>query len=162
MAQFHEEQHFQWIFAAIFFIPALIVGLGLYLQRGVAEPAVPGALLWPALAVTMAVAVWIAGAKLVTEVRADGLFIDFIWLWPERTIAWDQITSVEARTYRPVRDFGGWGVRWAARGIVYHARGRRGVRLILASGERVLVGSQRPDELALAIGAQAGVPSKTL
>jgi hypothetical protein len=133
----------------------------LYRQWGVAQPAIAGSLLWPALAVTLAVAVWTAGARLITEVREDGLFIDFIWLWPERTIPWDQITGVETRTYRPVRDFGGWGVRWATRGIVYHARGKQGVRLILASGERVLVGSQRPGELAEAIAARAGVPSKT-
>jgi hypothetical protein len=59
---------------------------------------------------------------------------------------------VEALTYRPIKDFGGWGVRWAARGIVYNARGKRGVRMVLASGERVLVGSQRAEDLARAIG----------
>ena len=79
------------------------------------------------------------------------MYIWFVWLWPERTIPWDQIRSVETRTYRPIKDFGGWGVRWAARGIVYHARGNRGVRLVLASGERVMIGSQRPDDLARAI-----------
>jgi len=96
--------------------------------------------------------------KLVTEVRDNGLFVCFVWLWPERTIPWDQIRSVETRSYRPVRDFGGWGVRWATRGIVYHARGKRGVRLALASGERVLIGSQRPDDLARAIAVRSGVP----
>jgi hypothetical protein len=84
------------------------------------------------------------------------MFICFVWLWPERTIPWDQIRSVETRTYRPIRDFGGWGVRWVAKGIVYHARGNRGVRLILPD-ERVLVGSQRPEELARAIAERTGL-----
>jgi len=96
--------------------------------------------------------------KLVTEVRDDGLLICFVWLWPERTIPWDQIRSVETRTDRPIRDFGGYGVRWAARGVVYHACGNRGVRMVLASGERVLIGSQRPDELARAVAARTGLP----
>jgi hypothetical protein len=108
--------------------------------------------------VALVVAVWFLRLKLVTEVRGDGLYVCFVWLWPERTIPWDQIRDVATRTYRPIRDFGGWGVRWAARGIVYHARGKRGVRLVLASGERLLIGSQRPEELAQAVAARTGLP----
>jgi hypothetical protein len=115
-------------------------------------------LLWPAFAVSVVVAVWFLRIQLVTEVRDAGLFISFVWLWPERTIPWDQMRSVEVRTYRPILDFGGWGVRSAARGIVYHARGNRGVRLVLASGERVLIGSQRAGDLAQAIASRAGLP----
>jgi hypothetical protein len=158
MAQFREEQHFEWFWIAMFCVPALIVGYGLYRQAGLNQPLVSGALLWPAFIVAVVVAVWLARTKLVTEVRDDGLFVCFVWLWPERTIPWDQTRSVEARSYRPIRDFGGWGVRWATRGIVYHARGKSGVRLVLASGERVLIGSQRPDDLARAIAARSGVP----
>jgi len=142
----------------MFCVPTLIVGYGLYRQAWLHQSSMSGALLWPAFAVALVVAVWFLRLKIETEVRDDGLFICFVWLWPERTIPWDQIRSVETRTYRPIRDFGGWGVRWAARGIVYHARGNRGVRLVLASGERVLVGSQRPDELARAIATRTGLP----
>jgi len=152
MEPFHEEQRFEWFWAAALWMPAAIVGLGLY------NRVASGALLWPAFAVTVAVGVWFSCLKLVTEARDDGLFIWFVWLWPERTIPWDQIRTIETRTYRPIRDFGGWGVRWAARGIVYHARGNQGVRLILASGERVLIGSQDPPALARAIGQRTGLP----
>jgi hypothetical protein len=157
MAQFREEQRFEWFWTAMFCVPALIVGYGLYRQLGLKEPSISGALLWPAFVVAVVVGVWFLRLKMVTEVRDQGLFVDFVWLWPERTIPWDQIRSVEARTYRPIRDFGGWGVRWAARGIVYHARGNRGARMVLASGERVLIGSQRADELARAIAERAGL-----
>jgi hypothetical protein len=142
----------------MFCMPALIVGYGLYRSVWLNQPLLSGALLWPAFAVAVVVAVWFLRLKLVTEVRDNGLYICFVWLWPERTISWDQVRSVETRTYRPIRDFGGWGVRWAARGIVYHARGNRGARMVLASGERVLVGSQRPEELARAIAERTGLP----
>jgi hypothetical protein len=157
MAQFREEQRFEWFWTAMFCVPALIVGYGLYRQVWLNQPFVSGALLWPAFAVAVVVAVWLWRLKLVTEVREDGLYICFVWLWPERTIPWDQIRGVETRTYRPIRDFGGYGVRWAARGIVYHARGKRGARIVLASGERVLIGSQRADELACAIAEHTGL-----
>jgi hypothetical protein len=158
MSQFREEQRFEWFWTAMFCVPAVIVGYGLYWQAGLSQPSISSALLWPAFAVAVVVAVWFLRLKMVTEVRDEGLYVCFVWLWPERTIPWDQIRSVETRTYRPIRDFGGWGVRWAARGIVYHARGNRGVRLVLASGERVLIGSQRPDDLARAIAERAGLP----
>jgi len=152
MAHFREEQHFEWFWTAALWVPALIVGYGLV--RQVAS----GALLWPAFVVTVGVGFWFTRLKLVTEVRDDGLFISFEWLWPERTIYWDQIRTVETRTYRPIRDFGGWGVRWATRGIVYHARGHQGVRMVLTSGERVLIGSRQPADLAHAIGQRTGLP----
>ena len=142
----------------MFCIPAIIVGYGLCRQFLLNQPFISGGLLLPAFVVALVVAVWFMRLKLVTEVRDEGLYICFVWLWPERTIRWDQIRSVETRTYRPIRDFGGWGVRWAARGIVYHARGNRGVRLVLASDERVLIGSARPDELVRAIAERAGLP----
>jgi hypothetical protein len=158
MPQFREEQRFDWYLTAMFCMPALIVGYGLYRSVWLNQPLLSGALLWPAFAVAVVVAVWFLRLKLVTEVRDNGLYICFVWLWPERTIPWEQVRSVETRTYRPIRDFGGWGVRWAARGIVYHARGNRGTRMVLASGERVLVGSQRPEELARAIAERTGLP----
>ena len=68
------------------------------------------------------------------------------------------VRSCEARTYRPLREYGGWGVRrgWKG-GWAYNVRGNRGVQLVLEDGTSILVGSQRADELAAAIQAAAGV-----
>jgi len=146
MVHFREEQRFEWYWTVVWLIPVAIIGYGLY------RHVLSAILLWPALVVIAVAAAWLNQSKLLTEVRTDGLWIHFVLIWPERTIAWSQIKSLETITYRPIKDFGGWGVRWAARGIVYSARGKRGVRMVLASGERVLVGSQRADDLARAIG----------
>ncbi len=157
MANFREEQRFEWFWTVMFCVPALMTGYGLYRQVVMNQPFMPAGLLWPAFLVTVVVAIWFLRLKLVTEVRDNGLFIWFVWLWPERTIPWDQIRTIETRTYRPILDFGGWGVRWAARGIVYHAHGKQGVRLVLESGERVLVGSAHSEDLAKAIAARTGL-----
>jgi hypothetical protein len=146
MVYFREEQKFEWFWTVVWLVPVAMIGYGLY------QEVISSILLWPALVVTVVVAVWINRLKLITEVRSDVLWIHFVLLWPERSIAWNEIQRAEAITYRPVKDFGGWGVRWAARGVVYNARGKRGVRMVLVSGERVLVGSQRAEDLARAIG----------
>ena len=102
-------------------------------------------------------AVWFLFGRLVTEVRDFALSIRFFLLWPEETIPWSEIRSAEAVTYNPLTT--GWGVRWSAEGRVYSVSGNRGVRLQLSSGESLLVGSQRADELAHAITERIGAPA---
>jgi hypothetical protein len=69
-----------------------------------------------------------------------------------RTIARADIARWEARTYRPIREYGGWGLRLSRRGRAYSISGNRGVELTLTDGRRVMIGSRRPEELAAAIG----------
>jgi hypothetical protein len=89
--------------------------------------------------------------RLVTDVRANELSVAMRGLWRERRIPLDQIKSAKSVTYDPVRDYGGFGVRTTARGKAYIASGHRGVRLELAKGGVILIGSERPEELELAI-----------
>jgi len=159
MVYFHEEQRFNWV-GGLMMIPAVGSGLALFRQvwqgHPIGDPPLANSLLWSIFVVSVVVAVWFSLTKLVVEVRDDVLSIDFRFLWPLRTIEWRQMRRAEAIAYRPVRDFGGWGVRWAPRGVVYNTGGNRGVRIYMVSGERVLVGSRRADELAQAITARIG------
>jgi hypothetical protein len=94
-------------------------------------------------------------SKLVIEVRRDGLYYRY-HPFHRRThhIARDQIKTAEARTYRPIAEYGGWGLRGAWKkggGSAYNVYGNRGLQLELANGKRILFGSQRADELASAV-----------
>lgn len=72
--------------------------------------------------------------------------------WTNRLISYSDITSAIAREYNPVKEYGGWGVRSSRKnGIAYNIKGTRGVQLVLSDGKRILLGSQRADELAAAI-----------
>jgi hypothetical protein len=79
-------------------------------------------------------------------------------MWPlvSRTIARTHIEGAEARTYRPIREYGGWGVRLGPRGWAYSTSGDRGVLLTLVEGRAVMIGSRRADDLAAAIRAMTG------
>jgi hypothetical protein len=94
--------------------------------------------------------------RLDMGVRVDGqaLSVRFSPLWGTR-IALADVASCEPRVYRPVLEYGGWGVRYSpfGRGWAYNVSGNRGVQLVLANGRRVLVGSRRPEALADAINA---------
>ena len=93
--------------------------------------------------------------RLVVEVRRDGLYYRY-HPFHRRThhIARDQIKTAAARTYRPIAEYGGWGLRGAWKkggGSAYNVYGNRGLQLELANGKRILFGSQRADELASAV-----------
>ena len=55
--------------------------------------------------------------------------------------------------YSPIRDCGGWGVRHYKSGKAYNVSGNRGVVLEFLDGRPILIGSQRPEELAKAIAS---------
>jgi hypothetical protein len=96
--------------------------------------------------------------ELTVTVRPSEFDIRFRPL-TRRRIPHAAVRSCEARTYRPLREYGGWGVRrgWKG-GWAYNVRGNRGVQLVLEDGSSILVGSQRADDLAAAIQSAAGLP----
>ncbi len=92
--------------------------------------------------------------RLVTEVRDDGVYVRFVPLQPRFVrIAPETITEAQSVIYRPIGEFGGWGIRYGSGGKAYNVSGNRGVRIKLTGGRSVLIGSQRPDILADAIKA---------
>jgi hypothetical protein len=89
--------------------------------------------------------------RLVTELLPTELLVSMRGLWRRRRIAVNDIKSVETITFDPVRDFGGYGIRTTRQGTAYIAGGNNGVRLQLASGATLVIGSERSKELADAI-----------
>ena len=104
------------------------------------------------LAILGAVGVFIYSIRLRTEVRADGIYVQ---LWPlhqsYRQISWDEIEHYEARRYEPLREFGGWGIRWAPGKLAYSAGGNHGAWIQRTDERSILIGSQRAEEFVSAI-----------
>jgi hypothetical protein len=71
-------------------------------------------------------------------------------------IPWAEVTACKPRTYRPVLEYGGWGIRYGRGRKAYNVSGKQGVELQLANGRLLMIGSQRPDELAQAIESAMG------
>ena len=92
------------------------------------------------------------------EVRSDHLFIA---LGPihlvRRRIRYSDVEAVSAVIYRPIREFGGWGVRWWGGKTAWTIRGNRAVKVELRSGKAVYVGSRYPQRLAGRIEAAMAV-----
>ena len=64
-----------------------------------------------------------------------------------KKIAWDEIENYEVIKYRPLTDYGGYGVRYGFKGKAYNVRGNMGLQLTLKTGKKILLGTQKPTEL---------------
>ena len=62
-----------------------------------------------------------------------------------------RIAAVEAVSYRPLREYGGWGIRRGKGGSAYTVSGNQGVCISLTDGTSFLIGSQRADEFGVAL-----------
>lgn len=92
------------------------------------------------------------GTVLITEVRGDGIYIRYIPFHRQfRFMPFDAIKAYESITYRPLREYGGWGIRYGPGGKAYNVKGNRGVQLALQSGRKILLGSQNPEAFVYAI-----------
>jgi hypothetical protein len=90
--------------------------------------------------------------RLVTQVNAHGLFIRFIpfHFWTKE-IDLKDVKHIEAKQYRPILEYGGWGIRMGWKKKAYNVYGNKGVELLLKNDKKLLIGSQRAEELAKAI-----------
>lgn len=94
--------------------------------------------------------------KLVTEVRYDSLYVRFFPLqFHSHKISYGEIKNYEIRTYSALKEYGGYGIRYGTKGKAYNVYGNRGIQFEFLDGKRLLIGSQRPEELIQALRSVA-------
>jgi len=160
---FREVQHFRqpWLWLLI----AVIFGVTVwgFVQQIVLgrpfgqNPASDTVMMVIAFVFGLAFPVLFLVANLTVEVRGDGLYYRFFpFHWSFHRISVETLAKYEVRTYRPIRDYGGWGIRYGRGGKAYNVSGNRGVMLELSDGRSLLIGSQKPEDMAGAIGLALG------
>jgi len=106
---------------------------------------IPLIIYWVIFGVSLPVLLFFS--KLIIEVCNDGIYIRFSPFHRTfRRIAFTEIKQCEVQTYRPIRDYGGWGIRVRCKGKAYNVSGDRGVQIELINGDQLLIGSQQAEE----------------
>jgi hypothetical protein len=152
---FQETQPVPKAWTLLSVIPGLalvIVALG----ASVTGEPVPLSVVAVLVAVTLALGFWTRKLALITEVDDRDITLRYRGLLKTRVIPISSVRDARPRTYRPIRDYGGWGIKFGPKGWVYNVSGREGVQLQLTEGKPLLIGSRRPDELAEAITSSRG------
>ncbi|MGB9603599.1 MAG: hypothetical protein ACP5MG_05975 [Verrucomicrobiia bacterium] len=85
--------------------------------------------------------------RLIVVVGENALLIYFR-PFIKKLIEYEAIQSCEAVQYKPIREFGGWGIRYRSGETAYTVSGDCGVRLHLKNGKKILIGSHQSERLS--------------
>lgn len=90
--------------------------------------------------------------KLQTIINEEGICVRMYPLQRHfRIYRWEHIERAYLRTYKPIREFGGWGIRGLGNNKALNVSGTEGLQLIFKGGEKMLIGTLEPDAIQLAL-----------
>jgi hypothetical protein len=88
-------------------------------------------------------------------VTLDGQYIYYRYppyIRKERKLGKTDIKEMYVRQYKPIWEYGGYGYRYRfGAGTALNVSGNKGLQLILSNGKKLLLGTQKPQELEKAI-----------
>lgn len=86
--------------------------------------------------------------RLDTEISDQGISARLFPLHREfRRFSWDDISHIEVRKYKPLREYGGWGLRFGRNGKAWNISGNQGIQLVFQNGKKLLIGTNQPEEV---------------
>jgi len=143
--EYRESQKFNqwwlWVMNLVLFVGLVFLGYDSWSNGGDLLAASVGPL---SMAIVM---ILLATIELRTVISEDGLEVKF-WPFGRRRIFKSEIKSARVRKYSPLREFGGWGVRFGPGGKAFNMQGNMGLQLEMKDGDKLLVGTRKPKELA--------------
>lgn len=88
--------------------------------------------------------------KLKTRITTEGIYVRFVpFHWKEKFISFSELSDCYVRQYSPIGEFGGWGIKYGLGGAgkVYNVSGNMGLQLVYQDGSKLLIGSNRTEEI---------------
>jgi len=90
--------------------------------------------------------------ELRTFVTSEGLSFQFFpFHLKKHLVKIEDIEKCKAMEYSPLKEYGGWGIRYGFKGKAYNVSGNLGVKVHLKNGRNIMFGSQRHNEFAKAL-----------
>jgi len=148
---FREEQQFSqaWIWVLLIGVLGLLLW-GIFQQEVMDKPfgdnPAPTFVLVLLTAIPLGLLWFFAQLKLTTTITSESIELHFKPL-TKRVIPIAEIRKGYIRKYRPISEFGGWGLRYGSKGMAYNVAGDIGLQLELKNGKHILIGTQKENEL---------------
>ena len=90
--------------------------------------------------------------QLRLKVNSEGLHYQFFpFHFKPHTIKIEDIEKYKVMEYSPLKEYGGWGIKYGFKGKAYNVSGNKGVKIFLTNGLNIMFGSQKYNELAKAL-----------
>lgn len=100
--------------------------------------------------------------KLITVIDQEGVGCRFTILQRSfKRFKKEDILSYEIRKYKPILEYGGWGIRVGSgkKGSAYNVSGNMGLQLYLKNGKKFLIGTRQEVSLGRAMDKLMGKTS---
>ena len=104
-----------------------------------------------ATCMVLCISIFTLSVKLETRVKIDGIYVRFFpFFLTYRKYPWEDLEKATVRTYSPLAEYGGWGYRisFSGKGRAFNISGNKGLQLEFKNGKKLLIGTNKPDELA--------------
>jgi len=149
-----------WIILIVVFGTQFVwIGFAIYQQIFLNEPwgnkpmsnlALIFTTLWVGFVMLTLIALFLL-TRLETRVYRDGIyFIYFPFHWKYRKVSWEKLDEILGRKYRPLVEFGGWGIRWGYKKWAYTVSGNECIEL-RKDDYKILIGTKRLNEFLSAL-----------
>ena len=92
--------------------------------------------------------------RLETIIKKDGIYVRFFPIHIAfRKYTWEKIDKAFVRKYNPITEYGGWGLRYGlfGKGKALNVSGNKGLQLVFHDNSQLLIGTNKPEELAQAL-----------
>ncbi|MGY5850316.1 hypothetical protein [Salegentibacter sp. F14] len=148
MKIFEERQSFnQWWIILLLGVVFLLVLIPVFGAENTfsAQESIIGSVF--ALALVMLVGLLIFSLRLNTRIDSSGIWVywkPFTFL--HRQYSWQEINQCYVRTYKPIQEYGGWGLRGVGRNKAWNISGNSGIQIVEKSGKKFLIGTQQPEK----------------
>lgn len=103
-----------------------------------------------AAGVSVLLTIFFISFRLETLVKDSGIYVRFFPVHVSfKRYSWDRISKSFVRKYKPISEFGGWGLRSGlfGKGKAFNVSGNKGLQLEFLDGTRLLIGTNKPEEL---------------
>lgn len=159
MKVFKEEQRFTQTWLIVLLALSILVPIGItvqeYLKENTKMTTNEFVLTLVGIFVTIS---FIFLFKLTTRIDETGIHYQFFpFHFSIKTITWSEINTAKVRSYDPIREYGGWGIKggslWnKSKGKAVNISGDIGIQLALKNGNKLLIGTQRETEVKRVLG----------
>jgi hypothetical protein len=161
MNSFSELQRFKqvWVWILVLVSSGIPAGIVIFHLIRKDSDLVVDAGVWTSVAIAPALLIILFRAiKLETTIDATGVsFRLFPFQLRRQQKSWDEIDRVFVRQYSPLKEYGGWGMRYTFRkGTAYNISGDMGLQLVLKNNKKILIGTVKPDEANAVLKALVG------
>ncbi len=89
---------------------------------------------------------------LYVRIEKESIIVRFVpFHLKPKVYLWADIESLELRKYKPLREFGGWGIKGTKNNKAFNVSGDIGLQITFKSGKKLLIGTAEPQKLELAL-----------